>query len=47
MTQRHNLTLDVFNEVGHNFDTNPKQPEEESPSAHMFAMTLEEVSLDE
>jgi hypothetical protein len=46
MVQRHNLSLDIFNELGHNFENDPKQPEEESPSAQMFAITLEEIDLE-
>lgn len=40
LAARRNLDLGVFNTVGHQFDANPVEPVEESPSAHMFAITL-------
>ena len=39
--------LETFNQVGHNFEENPVEPPEESPSAHMFAITIEEISPEE
>jgi hypothetical protein len=47
LRNRQGVGLDVFNAVGHQFVPDPQEPIEESPSARMFAITLENVELPE